>query len=137
MAVVCPNNHENVEGAFFCDVCGAALYRGSFPAQAALVLQDGTRFPLEGQTEFTVGRADPTSESYPDVDLTRHGGEEGGVSRVHLKIRLARGKFTIEDQNSVNFTFLNKQKLNEFEEIAVKNGDEIRLGRIIVTFEAP
>jgi pSer/pThr/pTyr-binding forkhead associated (FHA) protein len=41
----------------------------------------------------------------------------------------------IEDQNSTNFTFVNRQKLAPKTPTPVKDGDEIRLGRVIMKFQ--
>ncbi len=40
-----------------------------------------------------------------------------------------------EDQNSTNFTFVNRQKLAPKTPTPIKDGDEIRLGRVVLKFE--
>ena len=109
------------------------------PAAAApklVVESDNTTFDLAGKSEILIGREDPVSNIYPDVDLTPHGGEEGGVSRLHAKIFLQNGQYMIEDENSTNFTFVNKQKLAPKTPTPINNGDEIRLGRVVLKFQA-
>ena len=58
-----------------------------------------------------MGREDPYTGVFPDVDLTPHGAEEGGVSRRHFKITFSGGQYLVEDLNSTNFTFVNNQRL--------------------------
>jgi pSer/pThr/pTyr-binding forkhead associated (FHA) protein len=41
----------------------------------------------------------------------------------------------LEDLNSINFTFLNKQKIAPKTPTPLKDGDEIRLGRIVLRFK--
>lgn len=153
MTIRCSQGHENPEGSAFCDECGeqlGAAYSAaptdasavtmpppSVPASAAakLVVQaDNTTFDLAGKNEVVIGREDPVSNIYPDIDLTPHGGEEGGVSRLHAKLLLNDTQYLIEDENSTNFTFVNKQKLAPKTPTAIKDGDEIRLGRVVMTF---
>ncbi|HKB48970.1 MAG TPA: FHA domain-containing protein, partial [Ktedonobacterales bacterium] len=107
----------------------------SAEAPKLVVEADNTTFDLAGKTEIVIGREDPVSNIYPDVDLTPHGGEEGGVSRLHAKLFVTSGQYLIEDQNSTNFTFVNRQKLAPKTPTPVKDGDEIRLGRVIMKFQ--
>jgi hypothetical protein len=161
MTVRCSLGHENPEGSAFCDECGERLdvasTQAAAPAAVApspppappapapavsaeapklVVEADNTTFDLAGKTEIVIGREDPVSNIYPDVDLTPHGGEEGGVSRLHAKLFVTSGQYLIEDQNSTNFTFVNRQKLAPKTPTPVKDGDEIRLGRVIMKFQA-
>src|SRR5262244_1756491 len=126
MTVRCSQGHENPDGSAFCDECGERLDAATAqaapvaapplapdvtsapatPAAAAklVVESDNATFDLAGKTEVLIGREDPVSNIFPDVDLTPHGGEEGGVSRLHAKIFLQGSQYMIEDQNSTNFT---------------------------------
>ena len=81
-----------------------------------------------------MGREDPVSNVFPEVDLDPHGGDEGGVSRRHAKFTVQGTQWYIQDLNSTNFTFVNKQKLQPNQLQPVNNGDEVRLGRITLTF---
>ncbi|HEY7416168.1 MAG TPA: zinc ribbon domain-containing protein, partial [Ktedonobacteraceae bacterium] len=49
-------------------------------AARLIVEADNQEFDLSGKDNITIGREDAVSNIYPDVDLTPHGGEEGGVS---------------------------------------------------------
>ncbi len=162
MTVRCSQGHENPDGSAFCDQCGeqldpqsqfadssAASAPASAPSATAvsappaapatapklMVESDGQTFDLAGKSEILIGREDPISNIYPDVDLTPHGGEDGGVSRLHAKIFLQGNQYMIEDENSTNFTFVNKQKLAPKTPTPINNGDEIRLGRVVLKFQ--
>jgi pSer/pThr/pTyr-binding forkhead associated (FHA) protein len=77
-----------------------------------------------------IGREDPVSGVYPEVDLTPHGGEDGGVSRRHARLLVEGGQYFVEDLNSTNFTFVNKQKVAPKSRHLLNDGDEIRCGRV-------
>jgi pSer/pThr/pTyr-binding forkhead associated (FHA) protein len=80
-----------------------------------------------------IGRADPSSGSFPDVDLEGHNAQQSGISRQHAKIT-AQGGYFLEDLNSVNGTWLNRQKLLSGQKMPLNNGDEIRLGKMVLNF---
>ncbi|HEY8323950.1 MAG: FHA domain-containing protein [Ktedonobacterales bacterium] len=102
---------------------------------ARLVIKDdGAEFQLAGKSEYLVGREDPVSNIYPDIDLTPHKGEEYGVSRMHAKIYAQGSQFLIEDLNSTNSTYLNRQKLPAKTPTPIKDGDEVRFGKVEATF---
>lgn len=164
MSVYCSQGHENPDGSMFCDQCGEALNGGAVAAPpvsvvddyapteeatipgagpvsapagigARLVIkEDGAEFPLEGKSEFLVGREDPVSNIYPDIDLTPHKGEEYGVSRMHAKLYAQGSQYMIEDLNSTNATYLNRQKLAPKTPTPIKDGDEVRFGKVEATF---
>lgn len=126
-------------GQQFCDACGASLRAQPTPAPAPtgrfrLVLPSGAEFALAGKSEYLLGRADPISNVFPDVDLTPHGAEQAGVSRRHARLKLSGGQWLIEDLNSVNFTFVNNQKLTPGVPQPLSDGAQIRLGRLVLTF---
>lgn len=159
VVVICPNCHASVQpDSLFCDNCGNRLRDELPPPIEALVVSyadvaaDGETnhrpvphlFVLPGgnaldlpqdQDSYVIGRVDPASGSYPDVDLVPFGGEEGGVSRRHAQITRDDDKFFIEDLNSVNYTFVNKQKIAVGVAHSLRDGDEIRLGRVLLRFK--
>jgi hypothetical protein len=146
----------NPAGEAFCANCGSSLTATPAPVAAGapaplapppstatpaaghprLVMASGTTFDLGGKSEVIIGREDPVSNIYPDVDLTPHGGEEDGVSRVHAKLLINGAQYLVEDQNSTNHTFVNKQKLTPKVPTPIKDGDELKLGRSVLTFHA-
>jgi len=147
-------------GAVFCNQCGASLSPAPSPPGApeeqAPSLQAATKigtrppppnsprlvvqpanvslpFP-PGMTEVIAGHKDPGSNNFPDVDLSPYMTDKGGISRRHAKFILRDDHWQIEDLNSINFTFLNKQKLQPGRLCPLNNGDEIRLGQVTMTF---
>ncbi len=137
----------------FCSSCGFALKAvpatAAGPAPAAVpaslpsaggprlvVAASGAEIPLPRKEEIIVGREDPVSGIYPDVDLTPHGGEDGGVSRRHARIVVEGGNTYVVDLDSTNFTFVNKQKVAPGTRQQVQPGDEIRFGRVAVVLRS-
>lgn len=86
----------------------------------------------EGETEAVLGRSDPVKGVYPQVDLSPYGGDTSGVSRRHARLVAQDGQLYIEDLNSTNFTFLNRQKLTPGQLYPLNNGDELRLGLLVL-----
>lgn len=152
----CPScGAQNPAGEAFCSNCGSMLgaptatdaaeqapAAPSAPAVAAAALNarliveaDNQEFDLSGKDNVLIGREDAVSNIFPDVDLTPHGGEEGGVSRMHARIFSENGQYMLEDENSTNFTFLNRQKLAPKTPTPLHDNDEIKLGRILLRFK--
>ena len=100
-----------------------------------VVVASSIEIPLPPAAEAVVGREDPVAAIFPEVDLTPHGGEDGGVSRRHFCIRRAGNQFTVEDLNSTNYTLLNRQKLEPGRPMPLADGDEIRAGRVRLIFK--
>jgi len=87
-----------------------------------------------GKTEVIVGREDPVSGIFPDIDLTDHGGDEGGVSRRHARIFVQGPQFFIEDLDSTNYTYVNQQRLTPRQPHPLNSEDEVRFGRVKLNF---
>ena len=157
---VCPScGSLNPAGESFCSNCGAMLGAAAaasaaptatespvpapdvtIPVPAAvsarlIVEADNQEFDLSGKDNAMIGREDAVSNIFPDVDLTPHGGEEGGVSRMHARIFVENSQYMLEDENSTNFTFLNRQKLTAKTPMALHDNDEIKLGRVLLRFK--
>lgn len=135
------------EGQAFCPFCGAAVIGApqeafAEPLTAAptvssarlVVVANNTELPLAAGSETVVGREDPYSGIYPDIDLTPHGGEDGGVSRRHFKINGIGNQYTIEDLNSTNLTIVNQTRLQPGVRVPLQDGDEIQAGRVKFIF---
>jgi len=149
-ALTCPACGAAIEpGDAFCSACGFALQAAPTPAAAEeaeapaappaagprlVVSASGAEIPLPAADEIIIGREDPVSGIFPEVDLTPHGGEDGGVSRRHARIIVESGTYFVEDLDSTNFTFVNKQKLAPRTRQQVSDGDEIRCGRVALVF---
>jgi hypothetical protein len=160
---ICPQCYfNNIPGAFFCIDCGAAL--GSLPAPddspaavlapspdsvappppytafitGSLVLEaSSVLLPLpKERIEITIGREDPVSSIFPDVNLEPHGGHEAGVGRKHARLVIIEGRLFLVDLNSTNGTFVNRRKIPAGTPQPVNDGDEIRLGRFVLRYQA-
>ncbi len=147
-------------GAVFCDNCGASLSPARpqpdvsgehVPSPQAAAKIDSRPSPVNtprlvvqptndllpfppGKVEVIAGREDPGSNTFPEVNLAPYDPDKGGVSRRHAKFSLRDGQWQIEDLNSTNFTFLNKQKIRPGQLCPLNNGDEIRLGGVTMKF---
>ncbi len=98
-----------------------------------LIIQDGgSEIEVPFKEEVSIGRLDPASGSFPDVDLNTYGAVEKGVSRRHAKIIRRGQEFLIEDLGSINGTFLNHKRLTPYVFEALKNGDELQLGKLVL-----
>ena len=87
-----------------------------------------------GKQEIIVGREDPVSGIFPDIDLDPHGGQDTGVGRQHAKITIQGGQTYIEDLSSVNGTLVNKQRITPGQPVPINNGDELRFGLLTLNY---
>ncbi|RRR68022.1 MAG: zinc-ribbon domain-containing protein [Candidatus Viridilinea halotolerans] len=100
-----------------------------------VVLDGGHVIPLPGnKSEIIVGREDPVSNIYPEVDLTAFGGEAGGVSRQHARITLNAGQWNLYDLNSTNHTRVDGTRLEPNQPHPLHDGARVQFGRIVLTF---
>jgi hypothetical protein len=88
---------------------------------ATLTADDGTMHPLL-EDEATIGRTPANSIALRD----------GSVSAHHARVVRTPEGFLIEDVGSRNGTYINSEKLTEKRLLA--DGDLVRLGKIILTF---
>ena len=87
-----------------------------------------------GKQTVVIGREDPVSGVFPDIDLDPHGGHEAGVGRRHAQLLLQGGQIFIEDLDSVNGTVLNKVKLQANKPQLLQHGDEVRFGKMVLIY---
>jgi FHA domain len=102
----------------------------AFKAKLAVVRggRKGQEFPLEDGNNL-VGRWDPDTGSFPEVDLDADD-PEAKISRKHALIRIDGGKITIEDIGSLNGTYVNRQpRLSPGSPVEIKTGDEVIIGK--------
>jgi DNA-binding winged helix-turn-helix (wHTH) protein len=88
------------------------------------VLWDTRQIPLHAGTNI-LGRA-------PDASVWI---DAAGVSRHHARIRLDGAAAILEDLGSKNGTYLRGQPVTA--PAALKDGDQIRLGSVVLTFRIP
>jgi hypothetical protein len=110
----------------------AAAVAGGAPFKAKLSVVRGGRkgqeFPLEDGNNL-IGRWDPETGSFPEVDLDADD-PEAKISRKHALIRIDAGKITIEDIGSLNGTYVNRQpRLSPGSPAEIKSGDEVIIGK--------
>lgn len=159
--LACPKcAHKNLEGSLFCEVCGENLTLTADTQGATKRLESsasdlvaratwGTaRFgedatitlrirdlnevvTLQPARRSVLGRIDSANMQQPDVDLTPYGALEKGVSRIHAAITRNEDTLTLVDLGSVNGTHLNGQRLIPDQPRVLRDGDEIRLGRLV------
>ncbi|MDX6505817.1 MAG: hypothetical protein QOG06_461 [Gaiellaceae bacterium] len=149
--VYCPEcGFQNPEAANYCARCGALLVKDEPGSEttmsytpeeveegAALTLEDlgaegpalvvrsgggraGETFALQGEST-TIGRSPDCGVFLDDVT----------VSRKHAILVEADGRFRIEDQGSLNGTFVNRKRV---ETAALDDGDELQIGKYRLTF---
>ncbi|QUV87707.1 FHA domain-containing protein [Chloracidobacterium sp. S] len=129
----------------FCPHCGAAQGQGGGGRKATpnrqiarLQVLDGHGSPKAAyeliKDTMLLGRTDPHTGNFPEIDLTPHDAETK-VSRRHARLFQEGGRFFIEDLSSVNGTFLNGNvRLIPKTPHPLQDGDELKLGETRVRF---
>ena len=159
--IVCPHcTHNNHEGSLICEKCQENLNAGQLSTSATRELDKlenelaakatwGTaRFGQDAHVIFrirevpepiiilpvrqtTLGRVDTINLQQPDLDLSPYGALEKGVSRIHATINRSEDTLTLIDMGSSNGTHLNGQRLAPEQPRVLRDGDEIRLGKLV------
>jgi hypothetical protein len=141
---------QNPESANYCSRCGSLLAKGdaqstettqSFSAEDVGDL-DHEDFGLEGPALVVRAGGGRAGESFkPTGERTRIGRspdceiflDDVTVSRNHAVLVEANGKFTVEDQGSLNGTFVNRKRIDS---APLQEGDEVQIGKYRMTFIA-
>ena len=104
-----------------------------------LVHASGIEFPLGPGIETTIGRKDPSTGTYPDVDLSPVDPHHS-VNRRHAKIYRRGPHLTIfflgEEIGTFNATFLNGARLDTGVPSEIHSGDKMRFGDVELTFQS-
>jgi len=146
-----------VEGSLYCENCGAALWddttdptdqladgpgdfivksgwgTATFDELGQVVMHiQGLDEPvlLTPQASTLIGRKDAGAGILPDLDLSLYGGNDKGVSRKHAIIERANNVLSLIDLGSANGTYLNGVRLAANQPRVLRDGDEIRLGKL-------
>ncbi len=99
------------------------------------VTRDGSAISLPRTgDEIVIGRDDPVSGIHPDVDLTPHGGEAGGVSRRHAILREQNGQWLLTDLDSTNYTRVDGNRIAPDTPTPLHDGARVQFGRLEVDF---
>jgi CRP-like cAMP-binding protein len=96
----------------------------------------GNVFPVF-KADALIGRYDSVTGSTPDVDLTQEDAARN-ISRRHARLVTKDGEhFVAEEIGTMNGTFLNNEKLPTGVLTPIKDGDELTLCRLSITFRVP
>jgi serine/threonine protein kinase, bacterial len=130
----------------FCAHCGARQPLAGAGASATLrAARPTAKLVVAGTTELDasfilqkdnnlVGRTDPHSNIFPEIDLSRFD-PETKVSRRHARIWLEGETFLVEDLGSVNGTVINDSvRLAPRQPRVLDSGDKLRLGETTLHF---
>jgi hypothetical protein len=153
--ITCPKCHRmHSSQALYCYYCGTLLTRTGTPfilydpdggkgtdfgANASLVFtirhfeQNPLQLKIPGNDPLIIGRNTEDSVMIPDIDLKEYNGQELGVSRVHAMLQRRGSAVTLSDMGSLNYTFLNGERIFPQEARILGDGNEIRLGRMAIT----
>ncbi len=134
----------------FCAHCGAKQpLAGISPSAALQAARTTAKLVVAGTTELDasfllqkdsnlVGRSDPHSNIFPEVDLSRFD-PETKVSRRHARIWRKGETFLVEDLGSVNGTVVlgrdnDTVRLAPHQPRVLENGDKLRMGETMLHF---
>lgn len=81
--------------------------------------------------QLVFGRSDETSTAVPDIDLATYGALEKGVSRRHAVLEASGDTLILLDVGSSNGTYLNGQRLSPNQPRVLRDGDEVRFGKLV------
>ncbi|HLY29335.1 MAG TPA: FHA domain-containing protein [Aggregatilineales bacterium] len=94
---------------------------------------NGRSLTLPANERMIIGRRSNSYASVePEVALNDFGAEELGVSRLHLRLRRAGDMVYVTDLCSSNGSHLNGRPLAPHSNAILRNGDELRLGRLTI-----
>ena len=140
---------QNPESANYCSRCGALLSRGEQPAETTQTFSpeevgdmEQEDFGIEGPALVVRAGGGRAGESFkPAGERTRIGRspdceiflDDVTVSRNHAVLVGREGKFFVEDQGSLNGTFVNRRRIDS---APLEEGDELQIGKYRMTFIA-
>jgi hypothetical protein len=139
---------QNPEAANYCSRCGALLEKGdratettqSFSPDEVAELERDPVVGLDGPALIVRSGGGRAGETFrPQGEFTRIGRspdcevflDDVTVSRNHAQLVERDGGWFVEDQGSLNGTFVNRSRI---ETSPVENGDEIQIGKYRLTF---
>lgn len=130
----CPDcRAENRAGARFCRKCGRSFV-GVLPARLRIVRPPAVSWemPVSGK-RMLIGRQSEPEDLVPDLDLAFYD-PDAYVSRRHAIITRNGHHYELTDLGSDNGTFVNGARLPARRAHTLRNGDRIRMGRIVLQF---
>ena len=109
----------------------AILQKNARPAAVQLKIGSGEReVEVSLDKDIHIGRVDPASNVFPEIDLTDEGTPGKSVSRRHARIFKRDKLVVLEDLGSFNGTYINGKKLDPYLPETIRDGDILQLGRI-------
>jgi pSer/pThr/pTyr-binding forkhead associated (FHA) protein len=141
---------QNPEAANYCSRCGALLTKGEPAVETTQALSaddigdtiHDEMGGIEGPALVVRSGGGRTGESFkPSSPRTRIGRspdcevflDDVTVSRNHAVLVEEDGAYTVEDQGSLNGTFVNRKRIDSAK---LSNGDEVQIGKYRMTFIA-
>jgi hypothetical protein len=82
--------------------------------------------------KLVIGRFDTETGEVPDVNLEEFDAQKMGVSRRHAAILVEDDGLKVMDLGSANSTYINGQKLFAHQTRILRDGDELRLGNLVI-----
>ncbi|MFN8186840.1 MAG: FHA domain-containing protein [Gaiellales bacterium] len=149
MYVHCPEcGFQNPEAAKYCEKCGAMLLPDDAAAETTMTFRVGEPEevkaapapPREGVSIILRSGGGRAGEAYvlerdtltigrsPECDIFL---DDVTVSRRHALLTRREGGFVVEDQGSLNGTFVNRRRVDVKE---LEDGDEVQVGKYKLTF---
>jgi len=151
--VYCPEcGFQNPEAANYCAKCGALLVRDESGSDTTMSYtpeegdDEGSAIVEEIKTEgpalvvrsgggragehFLLEKDSTTVGRSPDCDIFL---DDVTVSRNHAVLVEENGEFVVEDQGSLNGTFVNRKRIDR---APLHEGDELQVGKYRLTFIA-
>ena len=139
---------QNPESANSCSRCGALLQKGEPAVETTqalgpddvVELADHHELGLEGPALVVRAGGGRAGESFrPAGERTRIGRspdcdiflDDVTVSRNHAVLIEEDGRFVVEDQGSLNGTFVNRRRIDR---APLQEGDELQVGKYRLTF---
>jgi pSer/pThr/pTyr-binding forkhead associated (FHA) protein len=148
--VYCPEcGFQNPVSANYCARCGTHLVKGEEPSDVTQTYSveelsndaaDAPEIAVEGPALVVRSGGGRAGEHFvpngprtvigrsPDCDVFL---DDVTVSRRHAVLVEEGGRFSIEDQGSLNGTFVNHARVDRIE---LENGDEVQIGKYRLTF---
>jgi hypothetical protein len=141
---------QNPESANYCSRCGALLSKGESAAETTQTFSpedvgdhlEHEDFGIEGPALVVRAGGGRAGETFqPAGERTRIGRspdceiflDDVTVSRNHAVLVLENGKYHVEDQGSLNGTFVNRKRIDN---APLTEGDELQIGKYRMTFIA-
>lgn len=141
---------QNPEAANYCSRCGALLARPESPAESTMTFsaeeladpEHDEMFGIEGPALVVRAGGGRAGESFkPAGERTRIGRspdceiflDDVTVSRDHAVLVERGGRYVVEDQGSLNGTFVNRKRIDS---APLAEGDELQIGKYRMTFIA-